>query len=243
MLDWRVGSWQLWRSRVRGPPSLKGRGITSQRPVGKTTRRSSRSKNMLGHPGQALSVHSLGQSEESFQSSLDRLVGTHRTAAIEQFSKLATEIEEDSALAFPTRISILLKAVFCISDSIDRLSRSAPEKAPELWVNRADKSENAYEFTRRVYVDYLERGLSKPDIFSLDPKLYQAILDRHRRHKDRSLQLRNKRQVTDALLAELGNTISPAEIVDSLPEIFRQRLKLYRAVTGRRHRQTKLKTT
>jgi hypothetical protein len=175
----------------------------------------------------------------SFRDALSRLAGAYHATTLDHFVGLADEIERDLTLPRAVKVSIFLKLIFRISEIVDKLSQSAPKNAPELWANREDKSENAYQFVRRVYSEYLDRGLSKADIYSLDSKLYQSILDRERRHKDFSLSLRNKSMVTDDLLAELGDIVSPREIVDSLPKIFHRRLKLYRAVAARRYRHSK----
>jgi hypothetical protein len=179
------------------------------------------------------------QSPESGDPQSDRattptepLANLYRIAVADQFSRL----EDDPALPNQEKLLTLYAILTPLVSAIDRLSRTAPDRAPELWEDRVDKSENAYDFTRRVYRDYIERGLSKPDIFSLDPKLYQAIHDRRRRSKDNSLVLRSKREVTDVLLASLGPNFSLSDILNTIPRIFRRQVSLYSTASTRRHR-------
>lgn len=160
------------------------------------------------------------------------LANLYRVAAIDQFSRL----EDDPALSHQDKLATLYVVLNNLVGVINRLSRTAPDRAPELFEYRADELENAYDFTRRVYRDYLERGLSMPDIFSLDRKLYQAIHDRRRYYKDHSLRLPRKRDVIDSLLARLGPDFSLSDIIESMPEIFRQQVTLYRTVSTRRRR-------
>ena len=195
----------------------------------KITRKSPETK----HSG---SSQSGSTTDDLLQDSIQRLSNNYRTAAVEKFSRLAEEVEENPGLPYTEKLAILLEAVHSISNTVHMLSRSSPERAPELWEFRADKSENSYDFTRRVYHDYLERGLSRPDILSLDPKLYQAMHDRRRRYKDNSLNLPTKRQVNDALLAKVRPNFSLAEFTKNIPEIFLRPLSLYSTVTTRRHR-------
>jgi hypothetical protein len=171
---------------------------------------------------------------------LRKLASTYRAAVVEQFLRFAKEVEDDASLLHPEKLAALMEAVSGISDAIDRLSRSAPEHAPELWENRSDKSENAYDFTRRVYRDYLPRGLSQPDIRSLDPKLYQAILDRRRRSPDRSLSLPNRSDVVDQVLRQFAGDPSLATVANTLPEMFRGRIRAYRTAVARRRRAKSL---
>lgn len=196
----------------------------------KFTRKSSQSKHPDSSDESGIATANL------LQNSIRRLSNNYRTVAVEQFLRLAEEVEENPNLTYTEQLAVLLEAVHSISAVVGRLSRSFPEKAPELWEFREDKSENSYDFTRRVYHDYLERGLSRPDILSLDPKLYQAIHDRRRRYKDNSLNLRTKRQVNDALLTNVNPNFSLAEFTKNIPEIFRRPLGLYSTVTTRRHR-------
>lgn len=179
--------------------------------------------------------------DPDYSNSLRRLASTYRAAAVEEFGRLAREVEGHPSLLHVEKVATVLEALSAISEVLGRLSRTAPEIAPELWENRTDKNENAFEFTRRVYKDYLLRGLSKQNILSLDRKLYQAIADRERRYSDDSLSLPNQRAVTDSLLSKSGGEASFSKIVNSLPELFGQRIRLYYAIASRRRRASKPK--
>jgi hypothetical protein len=166
---------------------------------------------------------------------MSKLSASYRDTAVEHFARLSTEIEENTSIEDIIKIETLIAAFQSISGALNRLTERAPSNAPELWEYRENKNENAFEFTRRVYEKYLERGLSKHDIRALDFKLYNAIIDRERRYTDKSLVLLTKKAANDKLLAELEGSLSLANITDLLPGIFRDRLRLYRTATARRH--------
>lgn len=50
-----------------------------------------------------------------------------------------------------------------------------PDKAPEIYKERADRKEDPEAFTRRVYEPWLGKGLLRPHIKQLDKPLYQAL--------------------------------------------------------------------
>jgi hypothetical protein len=179
---------------------------------------------------------STGSSSEALEGSLRRLHDSYRDTAVEHFEAFAQEIGQSPTLAYAQKVEILVNAVARITDLLDELTRPAPRVAPELFENRSDKNENAFQFTLRVYGQYLERGLSKANIRSLDPKLYQGILNRERRHRDDMLTLSTKAQMNDRLLAQFT---SLAEITASIPEVFRRRIQLYRTLAFRRQQQGK----
>jgi hypothetical protein len=165
---------------------------------------------------------------------LGRLQGTYRDTAVDHFEAFAREIGQSAALDYDQKVEVLVNAVARITNVLDELTRPAPELAPELFEHREDLNENAFQFTLRVYGKYLEKGLSKANIRSLDPKLYQGILNRERRHRDDTLTLSTKAHMNDRLLAQFT---SLAEITASIPEVFRRRLRLYRTLAFRRQQQ------
>ena len=58
----------------------------------------------------------------------------------------------------------------------DRFSASElPDKAPELYKERSDRTEKPDAFIRRVYEPWLGKGLLRPHIKDLDKSLYQAL--------------------------------------------------------------------
>ena len=52
---------------------------------------------------------------------------------------------------------------------------SIPEKAPELYKERAERKEDPEAFTRRVYEPWLGKGLLRPHIKQLDKSLYGML--------------------------------------------------------------------
>jgi hypothetical protein len=50
-----------------------------------------------------------------------------------------------------------------------------PKSAPELYKERVDRKERPDAFIRRVYAEWLGRGLLRPHIKDLDKPLYQAL--------------------------------------------------------------------
>jgi hypothetical protein len=173
-------------------------------------------------------------STNSLLNSMSKLSKSYRAAAVEHFINQAKEVGENSSLLHAEKVATLFEAVYGISGVLDQILRSAPDAAPELFENRENKEENAFEFTRRVYSEFIERGLSKADIRRLDRKLYMGILNRERRFDDNSLKLQKKSAINDKLLAALP---SHAEIMASIPEIFRRQVKLYRMHSVRKYQR------
>jgi hypothetical protein len=59
-----------------------------------------------------------------------------------------------------------------------------PKAAPELWGDRKGRKENPVAFIRRVYAPWLDRGLKRGDLRTLDQQLYQALAVWMHRHPD-----------------------------------------------------------
>ena len=163
------------------------------------------------------------------------LANLYRVAAIDQFSRL----EEDPTIPEREKLHALYDVLNNLLDVIYRLSRSAPETAPELWLERANKFESVFDFIERVYGRFLQRGLKKSDLRRLDPSLYKALFNWSRSHKGNpDLVLPTKKEANDHLLAQLENMGAPKTITDILPSIFRDQLRLYRTASSR-NRQRK----
>lgn len=60
----------------------------------------------------------------------------------------------------------------------DTYTVEPPETAPELYKNREDRKEKPDDFVRRVYADYLGKGLLRPHLKALDLGAYQALYKR-----------------------------------------------------------------
>jgi hypothetical protein len=175
-------------------------------------------------------------SSDALRSSLSRLQDSYLDTAIEHFEAFAREIGQSATIDYAQKVEILVNSISRITNVLDELTRPAPQTAPELFEQRKDKKENAFQFTLRIYGEYFEKGMSKANIRSLDPKLYQGILNRERRNKDDTLALLTKTEMNDRLLAQFA---SLAEITASIPEVFRRRLQLYRTLAFRRQQERK----
>lgn len=96
---------------------------------------------------------------------LDRIENTIRQLLQEAFTVGARDPEALSKF----KASI----VELSSDPIE--SVPIPESAPELYKNRSDRKEKPASFIRRVYANWIGRGLLRPHIKELDKPLYQAL--------------------------------------------------------------------
>ncbi|GLR90896.1 hypothetical protein [Bradyrhizobium iriomotense] len=172
----------------------------------------------------------------SLERSLRKLAISSRDATVNQLAEFARSIEESDDIVYAEKLDILVRSTVALTEALDNLTRSAPPSPPELFENRADKSENPFEFVHRVYGQYLDRGLSKADIRSLDAKLYQGILNREKRYSDPSLVLPTKAEVNDQQLAQFETL---ADVIASLPDVFLKKVKLYRAIAVRKHHRLK----
>jgi hypothetical protein len=168
----------------------------------------------------------------SLQAPLRRLADSYRANVVEQFARIATEVERDAAIPTGERVAIFYELIENLFAAVDRLSQSAPAKAPELWRSRRDKSEKIFDFIRRVYGRYLGK-LRRADLRKLDFSLYNSLYyKKHRAEAD--LDLPTVREANDKLLAELNGNVSITDIRDKMPAVLRDRLRLYRTVATRR---------
>ncbi len=89
-------------------------------------------------------------------------------------------IAEDYEL---NRSEVLMLCQALLIDAADRvLCTELPASAPELWTERRGTKENPVTFVRRVYADWLGKGLKRSHLLSLDKPLYTALgvwLHRH----------------------------------------------------------------
>jgi hypothetical protein len=156
------------------------------------------------------------------------LANLYRIAAVDQLTRL----EDDPALPDADKMLVLNQVVENACAIAERLSRTAPEKAPEFWRERADRSERIYDFIRRVYGPYIGR-IRRSDLRRLDFSLYQSLY--YKRHKEEAdLELPTAKEANDRLLAQLEGNISLAGIRNSMPPLLRQRLRLYDALASRK---------
>lgn len=161
------------------------------------------------------------------------LANLYRVAIIDQLSRLG----DDSALPDDAKLTVLSDSLNNILEIIHRLSQTAPETAPEFWLERSNKSESVFDFIERVYGKYVKKGLKKSDLRRLDPSLYKALFNWSRNHKGNpDLFLPTKKEANDRLLADLEKSGRPANITDNLPLILRDWVRLYRTASSRKRR-------
>jgi hypothetical protein len=177
--------------------------------------------------------------ESSLRNSISKLVASYRATAVERFERLAREVEAEPAIPHQEKVAALYEAIESLFTSVDHLSRSAPDKAPELWRSRADKSEKIFSFIRRVYAPYIGR-IRRSDLRRLDFSLYKSLY--YKRHKseyeaESDLELLSAREANDRLLSQLNGEVSLSDIRSSMPAVLRQRLRLYEALSRRRGRK------
>lgn len=165
------------------------------------------------------------------------LANLYRAAAADQLARL----EEDPAIDDQEKLAALFDVLDNVTNVIDRLTRSAPEKAPELWKNRPDKTEKIFDFIRRVYGQYIGR-IRKSDLRRLDFSLYKSLY--YQKHKDETdVDLPTIKEANDRLLAQLEGTVSLTDIRNEMPAVLRERLRLYRTVSSRKRRRDSPKPT
>lgn len=108
-----------------------------------------------------------------------------------------------------------------------------PEAAPELWSDRIGRKENPVEFIRRVYAPWLECGLKRAHLHTLDRPLYTALAVWIHRHPEDGMPKGNRvREGVSEALSEHCRT-------GALPSVAarpRLRFRLRRRVPGL-HRQ------
>lgn len=89
-----------------------------------------------------------------------------------QISKLFNEAC-DIGQNDPAKLLAFKENVAALTGNAEKLQ--LPEKAPELYKERANRKEDPEAFTRRVYEPWLGKGLLRPHIKVLDKPLYQSL--------------------------------------------------------------------
>jgi hypothetical protein len=166
----------------------------------------------------------------------EALKDLYRVAILDQLLRL----EEDPVLGYKEKLGALDAVLKNLLGIIDRLSRPAPQAAPELWSGRPQKNaEDIHAFISRVYAEHSKRGMTMADLMRLDPKAYRAWYDWRKLSRNRGVEppLLRRSQATDQTLAKLGGNLSVAGIAKQLPPAVRDLLRLKGAVVMRRRRQ------
>lgn len=109
------------------------------------------------------------------------------TLALEEAAQAVTAIEDKYDLTQDQRKtlrSMLTTEVARRATEPELETVRLPDSAPELWANRKGRKENPVAFIRRVYAPWLNRGLKRGDLRSLDQQLYQALAVWMHRHPE-----------------------------------------------------------
>lgn len=110
----------------------------------------------------------------------------------ENLNKFIVEDTEIRLTDIKNEISLLLKEAFAVSahdsealkeftNAISSLTANAseiielPTSAPEYYKQRSNKKEKPTDFIKRVYAQWLRKGLTRPHIKNLDLSLYQNL--------------------------------------------------------------------
>lgn len=99
-----------------------------------------------------------------------------------------------------------LKLSLALSENSTSNNIELPTVAPEKWRDRKNRNETPPDFIYRVYAPYLNRGLTRAHIRSLDFQLYERlntyISKGGQTPPDFALRLPTKRQVNDLKLSD-----------------------------------------
>jgi hypothetical protein len=215
-----------------------------QAALAKTTRRSQRemasSDAGAGQDDFARST----QGAAPHQEFTDELIGHPASKVAKLFRVALSEqlqrFEEDPALPHQEKLVTLNAVLADLMGVVDRLSRPAPERAPERWASRdAQKSNEGIDaFIARVYASFVPRGMTMAHLRRTDPQAHRAWYDWHRLPENRGKPspLPTTKQANDRALADLKGKVSPADLRADLPTVVRKRLRLQRMMESRRRR-------
>lgn len=101
----------------------------------------------------------------------DKRKSTNEKRVFHMLAMLAHDAFEDAHLDDAQRHHVLTRlfAVFTKPQLV------LPQEAPERYADRADRSEHAVDFIRRVYQPWLGKGLTQAHLGRLDKQLYAAL--------------------------------------------------------------------
>ncbi len=112
-----------------------------------------------------------------------------------------------------------------------------PDTAPEIWAERdRTQRQNPAQFVRRVYAQWIGRGLTRQKLGRLDSTAYKALaVWEHRHPEDRIIELPGITEVLDRRIAALSSEFSPEELrilgVTLQSRLARQRKQARQAAT------------
>lgn len=107
--------------------------------------------------------------------------------ALDEAAQAVSDIESKHDLTPQQRDTLrsqLVKEIARRAIAADLEKVRMPEAAPELWGDRKGRKENPVAFIRRVYAPWLDRGLKRGDLRTLDQQLYQALAVWMHRHPE-----------------------------------------------------------
>jgi len=120
--------------------------------------------------------------------------------------------------------------------------QALPEKAPEVFQKRVNRSEKPHEFINRVYKPWLGKGLAQNHILNLDKPLYHALHNWIQRNTfPADLDLPSKKEVSDLELATLGLQDGETLPCPSFQNDLKDQIRLYYAARNRAKKDSKPK--
>ncbi|MBL1438221.1 MAG: hypothetical protein COB08_018730 [Rhodobacteraceae bacterium] len=121
-------------------------------------------------------------------------------------------------------------------------AQALPEKAPEMFQKRDNRSEKPHEFINRVYKCWLGKGLAQNHILNLDKPLYHALHNWIQRNTfPTNLDLPSKKEVSDLELATLGLQDGGTLPCPSFQNDLKDQIRLYYAARNRAKKDKKTK--
>jgi hypothetical protein len=133
------------------------------------------------------------------------------------------------------KLATLLGLHATVARLVDEVSPSVPKGAPELFSGRTDRRENPVGFIKRVYAQWLGRGLTMAHIRQLDYKLYQSLrVWLHHNGRPHDFDLPTKKRRNDMLMRALGDPDPCDPVLDAgTREVRRLRVIHHARVRGR----------
>jgi hypothetical protein len=159
----------------------------------------------------------------------------YRAAASQQFAHL----EADQTISDEDKLATLYKVFENLVEVINRISSPAPEKAPELWIERDPRrGEGIDTFIRRTYAPYILRGMTMADLSRLDLRAYHAWYQWRKLPSNRGAPtpMPTRVEANSEALAQMGGKVSLAGLAEKMPAAMRELIRLRGTAANRRRR-------